>query len=361
MALLEEQASFELLLVNPRHVKNLPGRKTDVADSEWLAQLLECGLLKGSFIPPKEVARLRGFTRYRTLVRERAREVQRLQKLLEDSGVKLESVVTDVTGKAARRMIEALIAGEKDPEVLAEMALTRMRPKIPELKKALLGRFDAHHGLLARMHLDHIDHLDEMVVSLDEEVDRLMAPFAEPATRLLTILLGLAWADVDLDAGTLRVRQALNRAGGAAFVLGEPKTPKSRRTLDVPSPAVEALRAHRARQAAERLAAGSVWVDTGLVFATEIGTVLDPRNFRRAFARVTEAAGLGSGWHPHELRHSAVSLLSAAGVRLEDVADVVGHASASRMTGDVYRHQVHPSVSAAKAPMEAMFGVPGAV
>jgi len=169
-------------------------------------------------------------------------------------------------------------------------------------------------------------------------------------------LLGLPWDAVDLDAGTLRVRQALNRAGGAAFVLGEPKTPKSRRTLDMPAPAVEALRAHRARQAVEHLAAGSAWRDTGLVFTTEIGTVLDPRNFRRAFARATEAAGLGTGWHPHELRHSAVSLLSAAGVRLEDVADVVGHASASRMTGDVYRHQVNPSVSAGKAPMEAMFG-----
>jgi len=124
---LEEAAGFELLLVNPRHLKNLPGHKTDVADSEWLAQLLECGLLRGSFIPPRQVARPRDFTRYRTaLVRERAREVQRLQKLLEESGVKLESVVTDVTGKSTRAMIEALIAGERDPEVLAEMALTRM-------------------------------------------------------------------------------------------------------------------------------------------------------------------------------------------------------------------------------------------
>jgi transposase len=185
---LEEARGFELLLVNPRHVKNLPGRKTDVADAEWLAQLLECGLLRGSFIPPKEIARLRDFTRYRTnLVRERAREVQRLQKLLEDAGVKLESVVTDVTGKAARAMIEALIAGERDPEVLADMALTRMRPKIPELRQALLGRFDSHHAALARIHLDHIDTLDASIARLDEEVNRLMAPFDEPATRLLSI------------------------------------------------------------------------------------------------------------------------------------------------------------------------------
>jgi transposase len=115
------------------------------------------------------------------LVRERVREVQRLQKLLEDAGVKLESVVSDVTGKAARRMIEALIAGERDPEVMAEMALTRMRPKIPELRKALVGRFEEHHALLARMHLDHMDELAAMVERLDEEVDRLMAPTCSPS------------------------------------------------------------------------------------------------------------------------------------------------------------------------------------
>jgi transposase len=101
--------------------------------------------------------------------------------------VKLESVVTDVTGKSARQMIEALIAGERDPEVQAQMARTRMRPKIPDLRKALLGRFDDHHALLARMHLDHIDSLAQMITRLDEEVDRHMAPFAEQATRLLSI------------------------------------------------------------------------------------------------------------------------------------------------------------------------------
>ncbi len=185
---LEEAASLQLLLVNPRHAKNLPGRKADVKDAEWLAQLLECGLLRASFIPPREIARLRDLTRYRTtLVRERAREVQRLQKLLEDAGVKLESVVTDVTGKSARAMIEALVAGERDPAVLADMALTRMRPKMAELQKALVGRFDDHHALLARMHLDHIDELGAMVARLDGEVDRLMGPFDEAATRLLSI------------------------------------------------------------------------------------------------------------------------------------------------------------------------------
>ena len=181
-------ASFELLLVNPAHFRNLPGRKTDVKDSEWLAQLLECGLLRGSFIPPADIAQLRDLTRYRTkIVQERVRETQRIQKLLEDAGIKLDSVATDVLGVSCRRMLEALIAGERDPEVLAQMALTRMRPKIGDLREALVGRFGDHHAVLLRMHLDHVDHLTAMEARLDGEVDGLMAPFAEAATRLLSI------------------------------------------------------------------------------------------------------------------------------------------------------------------------------
>ena len=185
---LEEEPGLELLLVNPAHFKNLPGRKTDVKDSEWLAQLLECGLLRGSFIPPAAIAQLRDLTCYRTkLVQEKARETQRIQKLLEDAGIKLDSVATDVLGVSCRRMLEALIAGERDPEVLADMALTRMRPKIGDLRQALVGRFGDHHGLLLRMHLDHVDHLSAMEARLDGEVDALMGPFAESATHLLTV------------------------------------------------------------------------------------------------------------------------------------------------------------------------------
>jgi transposase len=185
---LEGTANLALLLVNAHHVKKVPGRKTDVPDAAWLAQLLECGLLRGSFVPPAAIAQLRDLTRYRTkLVQEQAREVQRIQKLLEDAGIKLDSVVSDVTGKAARRMLEALIGGERDPEAMAQMALTRMRPKIPELRQALVGRFNDHHALMLRMHLDHVDQLRSMVERLDEEVDRLMAPFDEPATHLLTV------------------------------------------------------------------------------------------------------------------------------------------------------------------------------
>ena len=184
-AVLEELDGVELLLVNPHHVKNLPGRKTDVNDAMWLAQLLECGLLRGSFVAPPVIARLRDLTRYRNkLVQDRAREIQRVQKALEIAGVKLDSVVSDVLGKAARRMLEALIAGERDVEVMAEMALTRMRPKIPELQLALEGRFDDHNALMLSMHFAHIDHLSGGIDRLDLEVERELAPFVDQARRL---------------------------------------------------------------------------------------------------------------------------------------------------------------------------------
>jgi transposase len=177
-----------LMLCNAHHVKNLPGRKTDVADAVWLCQLLECGLLRGSFVPPTEIAELRDLTRYRTkLVQDRARETQRLQKLLEDANIKLDSVATDVLGKGARRMIEALIAGERDVETMADMAMTRMRPKIVDLRLALEGRFTGHHALMATLHLRHVDELTELIDQIEEEVDRRTAPFADEARRLQTI------------------------------------------------------------------------------------------------------------------------------------------------------------------------------
>ncbi|MFZ0666252.1 MAG: IS110 family transposase [Acidimicrobiales bacterium] len=185
---LEDHSGWELMLVNARHVKNLPGRKTDVSDASWLAQLAECGLLRGSFVPPPVIAELRDLTRYRKkLVEDRVKEVQRVQKTLEDAGIKLESVVTDVMGKAARRMIEALIAGERDPEVLADMALTRMRPRIPDLRLALVGRFATHHATMLKAHLSHIDYLDGQIANLDNEVERVIAPFDDHLDRLMTI------------------------------------------------------------------------------------------------------------------------------------------------------------------------------
>ena len=185
---LEAVPEFELLLANAHAVKNMPGRKTDVADAEWLALLCECGLLRPSFVPPPVIAELRDLTRYRKkLIEERSRETQRVQKLLEDAGIKLDSVVSDILGVSARQMLEALIAGVRDVEALAELAQTRMRPKIPQLRRALEGRFGAHHALMLQMHLDHVDQLSAAITRLDVEVDRVIRPFSAQLQRLITI------------------------------------------------------------------------------------------------------------------------------------------------------------------------------
>lgn len=170
-------------------------------------------------------------------------------------------------------------------------------------------------------------------------------------------LTGLPWDAVDLDAAVLRVVQTLKRQRGEhgqVLLIGEPKTPRSRRSLDMPAMVVEALRAHRTRQLAERLAAGERWHDRGLVFTTTTGAPIDPSNLRRGFQALCRATGLGH-WHPHELRHSAPSILSAAGVPLEQIADVLGH-DGPRVTAAVYRHVITPTVSADRAPMEQVFG-----
>lgn len=171
-------------------------------------------------------------------------------------------------------------------------------------------------------------------------------------------LCGLRWSDVDIESRTLHVRQSLKRERGAdgreVLRFGDPKTAKSRRSLSLPAPVVTALQRRWAHRAAQRLSLGAAWQDSGLVFTTSVGTPLNPSNLRRGFERLTSAAGLGH-WHPNELRHSACSLLSAAGVPLEHVADVLGH-DGTRMAARFYRHAVAPAVGAAVAPMEAMFG-----
>src|SRR4029453_10732069 len=149
-----EDAGFEGLLVNPRQVKNLPGRKSDVSEAAWLAQLGAHGLVRGSFGPPAPLRELRDLTRARTaMTRERGREIQRLEKLLEDAGIKLSSVASDITCVSGRLMLQGLIDGQHDPAVLADLAKRRLRAKIPELTEALTGRFSDHHAFLASMYL----------------------------------------------------------------------------------------------------------------------------------------------------------------------------------------------------------------
>ena len=185
-AILEED--FELLLVNARHVKQVPGRKTDVSDAAWLCQLLEAGLLKASFVPPQPIRVLRNLTRYRKAqVRERQREANRLHKVLEDTGIKLDCVASDILGVSGRAMLEALVAGTTDPELLADLARGRLRAKLPALREALEGRFSAQHALLVGAILAHLDFLDEQIERLSEAIGEALAPFAAAVELLCSI------------------------------------------------------------------------------------------------------------------------------------------------------------------------------
>lgn len=186
--LLEDLDGVEVLLVNARQVKNLPGRKTDVNDATWLAQLGAHGLVRGSFVPPEPVRQLRDLTRTRTAItRERSREVQRLEKLLEDAGIKLSSVAADILGVSGRAMLEALIEGERDPVVMAGLARRRLRVKIPALAEALQGRFVDHHAFMARIHLDLIDQHTAAIDKLTERIEELIKPFRAVRDLIATI------------------------------------------------------------------------------------------------------------------------------------------------------------------------------
>ena len=178
----------EVLLVNAYHVKILPGRKTDVGDSEWLAELLECGLLRGSFIPPEPIRALRDLTRYRkTLTQARASESNRIQKLLETANIKLSSVATDVLGASGRAMLSALVSGKRDAEQLAEMAKGTLRTKRGQLVDALSGRFTDHHAFLLGQLLAHVEHLDRAIAECGARIEGAMLPFSQAAIRLQTI------------------------------------------------------------------------------------------------------------------------------------------------------------------------------
>ncbi|KEZ34312.1 IS110 family transposase, partial [Frankia sp. CeD] len=181
--------SFECWLLNAQHMHNVPGRKTDVTDAAWIAQLLEHGLVRPSFVPPKPIRALRDLTRHRrTTIEDRTRAVQRLEKVMRDCGIKLTSVASELLGKSGRVMIEAMLAGEEDPEVLADLARRRLRVKIPQLREALAGRPLAdHQKLLVRQLLAQIDLCDTAVAELDRKVEVMLAPFVDLVGRVMTI------------------------------------------------------------------------------------------------------------------------------------------------------------------------------
>jgi transposase len=185
-AVLED--TLELTLVNARHVKAVPGRKTDIKDAQWLCQLLEAGLLRASFVPPKPIRTLRNLTRYRKAqIQDRSREAARLHKMLEDAGIKLSSVATDIMGKSGRDMINALVTGTTDPVVLADLARGLLRKKIPALREALQGRFGAEHSLIVSQILAHIDFLDDSIGQLSQEIEARIEPFAAQRDLLMSI------------------------------------------------------------------------------------------------------------------------------------------------------------------------------
>jgi len=184
--LLEE--TLPVMLVNAKAARNIPGRKTDVSDAAWLAQLGAHGLLRASFVPPEPIRELRDLTRARAIAtRDRTREIQRLEKFLEGSGIKLSSVVSDLTGVSSRAMLEALIKGERDPEVLASLAKGTLRSKIPALVDALTGRFKGHHAFMTRLYLDQIDAQSRIIDQLTERVEAAMEPFRAAREFLATI------------------------------------------------------------------------------------------------------------------------------------------------------------------------------
>jgi transposase len=177
---------FAVVLVNAAHV--MPGRKTDTIDAVWLAQLLAHGLLSPSFVPPPPIRALRDLTRYRkALINERTAQVNRVHKVLQDAGIKIATFASDILGVSARAMMRSLIAGEQDPALLADLAKGRMRAKIPDLNKALTGRFGEHHAFLLRRMLDHIEAQEAEIAELDARIQELVSPFATQAQLLATI------------------------------------------------------------------------------------------------------------------------------------------------------------------------------
>ncbi len=187
------EGRFTLLLVNPRHVKQVPGRKSDVSDAEWIAQLLQCGLLQGSFVPKRELRELRDLTRCRAqLVSEQTRVANRVHKVLEDANIKLGAVASDILGKSGRTMLWALNRGERDPDKLADLALGRLRAKIPELKLALEGHFREHHQFLVEHLLGHLDDLERRIEEISQRIaERLPSILDDERLRRLDAIAGV--------------------------------------------------------------------------------------------------------------------------------------------------------------------------
>jgi transposase len=232
--------AMEVWLLNARHMRNIPGRKTDVADASWICQLIEFGLVRPSFVPPAPIRELRNLTRYRKAqIEERARETQRLDKILQDAGVKLSSVASDILGRSGRDMLAALVAGTTDTEVLADLARGRMRAKIPALREALTSRFSGHHAVIVSSILAKLDFLDELIAGLTAEIESVVVPFSRQIELLDTVpgidlrtaqgLLAEIGADMDVFGTASRLSSWAAVCPGNHESAGRSKSGKTRK------------------------------------------------------------------------------------------------------------------------------------
>ena len=228
-----EDGGFALILANAAHVKNVPGRKTDVTDAAWLAELLAHGLIRASFVPDAATEAMRTLLRTRKqLVREKASHTQRLQKTLEDANIKLDSVISDLLGPSGRAMVEALAAGETDPAALAALSRRLKAPK-DKLRAALQGRVTRHHRFLLRLHLSQIDALDAAIAAIDREVEAQLAPF-RTAVRLLTSIPGVGELGAQVIVSEIGTDMDRFPTAGHLLVLGRPLSPQRRERRKTP-------------------------------------------------------------------------------------------------------------------------------
>jgi transposase len=270
------EPSFRVVLVNAHHIKQVPGRKTDVKDSEWIAQLLQHGLLQPSFVPPRPTRELRDLTRQRTqLTGERAAVANRIQKVLEDANIKLGSVATNVLGVSGREMIEAVIRGEYDPVKVAELARRRLRSKIPQLQQALRGAVTDHHRFLLRSHMDHLSHLERLIARYDERIDEALRPFAEDVGRVMTIPgVGLRVAEVvlaEIGHDMARFPTAGHLSSWAGLASGNHESAGKRRS--------------------GRTTPGNRWLKTALVQAAWAAYRAKGTHLARKFRRIAASRG----------------------------------------------------------------------
>ncbi len=270
------EGRVEVVLVNAHHVKQVPGRKTDVKDSQWIAELLQHGLLRPSFIPPRPTRELRDLTRQRTqLVGEKTAVANRVQKVLEDANIKLGSVASNALGKSGRDMIEALIRGEFDPVKLADLARRRLRAKIPQLQQALHGSATEHHRFLLRTLMDHLAHLESLIERYNRRIEEALLPFGETVRRLTTIpgvdlrVAEIVLAEIGLDMG--RFPTAGHLSSWAGLASGNNESAGKRRTGRTP--------------------AGNRWLKTALVQAAWAASRAKKTHLAGKFWRITKGRG----------------------------------------------------------------------